>query len=77
MTDPLTAADFKAAESLAPDLVKAGARWTGRRILSTPVERNMQSVYTRAIARLLAEVEERVPLPRPATRVRSRRGSVP
>ena len=55
MTDPLTAAAFRAAESLAPDLVKTGARWTGRRILSTPAERGMQSVYTRAIARLLAE----------------------
>ena len=77
MTDPLTAAAFKAAESLAPDLVKTGARWTGRRVLSTPAEQGMQSVYTRAIARLLAEVGERVPLPRPATGVRSRRGSVP
>ena len=77
MTDPLTAAAFKAAEALAPDLVNAGTRWTGRRILGTAAERGMQSGYTLAIARLLAEVGERVPLPRPATGVRSRRGNVP
>jgi len=56
VTDPLTVAALKAAETLAPDLVKGGARWTGRQILGTPVERGMRSVYERAIAGLLAEV---------------------
>lgn len=58
MTDPITAAAFKGAEALAPDLVKAGARWTGRQIMGTPAERGMRSVYVRAIAGLLAEVGE-------------------
>ena len=47
-----------AAEALAPDLVKAGARRLGRQILGTPVERGMREVYTRAIASLLVEVGE-------------------
>ena len=56
MTDPVTAAALKAAEALAPDLVKAVAQRTGRRILGTPAERGMRGVYERAIAGLLAEV---------------------
>ena len=56
MTEPITAAALKGAEVLAPDLVKAGARWTGRRILGTPAERGMRSVYVRAMTGLLAEV---------------------
>jgi hypothetical protein len=47
-----------AAEVLAPDLVKMGARRLGREILCTPAERGMQRVYARAIAGLLVEVAE-------------------
>lgn len=58
MTDPLTAAAIQTAETLAPDLVKAGARRLRREILGTPVERGMRCVYARAIAGLLVAVGE-------------------
>ncbi len=48
----------KVAETLAPDLVKTGARRLGHQILGTPAERGMQDVYARAIAGLLVEVGE-------------------
>lgn len=56
MTDPLTAAVLKIAETLAPELVKSGAQKLESQILGTPAERGMQDVYTRAIAGLLVEV---------------------
>ncbi len=58
MTDPIpiTGAALKAAEMLAPEVVKTGARRLGRQILGTPVERGMRDVYSRSIAGLLVEV---------------------
>jgi hypothetical protein len=47
-----------AAEALAPELVKAGARRLGREILGTPAKRGMRDVYARGIAGLLVEVGE-------------------
>ena len=65
MTDTITVSALKAA-----DLVKAGARWTGRWIPDTPVECGMRSVYERAIAFLLVGVggadEDSGAAPRPA-----------
>src|SRR5215211_2060384 len=58
MPDPLTVAALKAAEALASELVKAGARRVRREILGTLAERGMRDVYTRAIAGLLLEVGE-------------------
>jgi hypothetical protein len=58
MPEPLTTAALKAAEALASELVKAGARRVKRDILGTPVERGMRDVYKRAIAGLLVEVGE-------------------
>lgn len=55
MTDWMEAAR-QAAEILGPEVVKTGARWTGRQILDTPAERGMRRVYERAIADLLAEI---------------------
>lgn len=48
----------QAAEILGPELVKTGARWTGRQVLGTPAERGMKGVYQRAIAGLLVEIGE-------------------
>lgn len=48
----------QAAEILGPELVKTGARWTGRQVLGTPAERGMEGVYQRAIAGLLVEIGE-------------------
>lgn len=60
MTDPvtITGAALKAAEMLAPEVIKAGAKRVRRDILGTPVERGMRDVYKRAIAGLLAEIGE-------------------
>jgi tetratricopeptide (TPR) repeat protein len=60
MTDPVTVtgAALKAAEMLAPEVVKTGARRLGRRILGTPAERGMQDVYSRSIRGVLVEVAE-------------------
>ena len=60
MVEPVTlaAAAAKAAEALAPDLVKAGARRVGRQILGMPAQRGMRDVYVRAITGLLIEVGE-------------------
>jgi len=70
LTDPITASAALRAEAVAPDLLKAGARWTGRQIPGTPVECGMRSVYERAIASLLVEVggadEDTGAAPRPA-----------
>jgi tetratricopeptide (TPR) repeat protein len=58
MTDPMsmTGAALKAAEMIAPEVVKTGARRVGRHILGTPAERGMQDVYTRSITGLLVKV---------------------
>ena len=58
MTDPITTtgAALKAAEMLAPDVVKTGARRLGHQLLGTPAERGMRDVYARSIAGLLVEV---------------------
>lgn len=60
MTDPIsiTGVAFKAAEILAPEVVKTGARRVRRHILGTPAERGMQDVYTRSIVGLLVEVAD-------------------
>lgn len=58
MTDPisLTGAALKAAEMLAQEVVKTGARRVGRQILGTPAERGMRDVYKKSISGLLIEV---------------------
>ncbi len=59
MTDPIiTGAALKAAEMLAPEIVKNGARRIGQQIVGTPAERGMRDVYERAIAGLLVNVGE-------------------
>lgn len=59
MTDPLIAgAALKAAEMLAPEVVKTGARRIKGQILGTQAERGMRNVYKRAITGLLVEVGE-------------------
>lgn len=59
MTDPIiTGAALKAAEMLAPEVVKTGARRVGRQILGTPAGRGMRDVYARAIVGLLVKVGE-------------------
>lgn len=46
----------KAAEALAPELVKLGTRKLGYEILGTPAQRGMEAVYTRAIKSMLLEM---------------------
>lgn len=57
MTEWVDAA-WQAAEILGPEVVKTGARWTGRHILGTPAERGIEGIYQRAIAGLLVEIGE-------------------
>ena len=60
MTDPatITGLALKAAEILAPELVKTGAGRVRGRILGTPAERGLRDVYTRSITGLLVEIAQ-------------------
>lgn len=54
MAGSALAAQF--AQALAPELIKAGARKLGSKVLGTPAQRGMEDVYSRAIESMLEEV---------------------